>query len=86
MRTRTGFLAVVGAFGSRLTLVQPATHHVIRGVITCPDVPTDHGTSTTTIVCLPNGAQVDVADSVPYWQAAKGGLYANQGHPPGKGD
>ncbi len=45
MRTRTGFLAVVGAFVGELTLAQP----------------------TTPIVCLPNGTQVDVTDSVPYW-------------------
>ena len=43
MRTRTDFLAVVGAFVSELTLAQP----------------------TTPIVCLPNGTQVDVTDSVP---------------------
>ncbi len=67
MRTRTGFLAVVGAFVGELTLAQPTTPHVIRGVTTCLNVPTDHGTSTTPIVCLPNGTQVDVTDSVPYW-------------------
>ena len=65
MRARIGFLAVVGAFGSGLALVQPRTPHVIRGVFTCPDVPTDHGTSTAPFVCPPSVTQVDVTDSVP---------------------